>query len=177
MGVYYPGVVVEDIHYMVIEVLDASNTVVKYENLPVPGELPPYGVLHEGVAVLHNIGFDGQAVYGRCFERRDIPDTRKRHMQGAGMGVAERASTFTLFLRTLIFSLCSTPKRCSSSRTRSPRSWKTTSLLKILCVATITLVSPFSIRLSASFIYSCDTKRESISIFMPKGANLCFMVL
>jgi hypothetical protein len=47
-----------------------------------------------------------------------------------GMGVAVSASTSTVVRRRLSFSLCRTPKRCSSSRMNSPKSAKADILLK-----------------------------------------------
>ena len=46
-----------------------------------------------------------------------------------GIGVADRVNTSTSFLYCFIFSLCFTPKRCSSSMTNNPKFLNITSLL------------------------------------------------
>ena len=45
-----------------------------------------------------------------------------------GMGVADSVSISTPMKASFSFSLCLTPKRCSSSMMTSPRSWNFTSL-------------------------------------------------
>ena len=59
-----------------------------------------------------------------------------------GIGVAERVSTSTSLKSSLNFSLCRTPKRCSSSITTRPRSLKTTSPEMSRCVPTTTSTPP-----------------------------------
>lgn len=63
-------------------------------------------------------------------------------VRGIGVAVSVRTSTFSLSF--LIFSLCATPKRCSSSMIRSPRFLKTTSLERTRCVPITTSTCPFS---------------------------------
>ena len=52
------------------------------------------------------------------------------------IGVAVSVSTSTFVFICLIFSLCPTPKRCSSSMIKSPKSLNSTSFDKIRCVPT-----------------------------------------
>ena len=59
-----------------------------------------------------------------------------------GIGVAVSVSTSTLARSCLIFSLCCTPKRCSSSITSSPRSLNFTSSESSRCVPITTSTSP-----------------------------------
>jgi hypothetical protein len=59
---------------------------------------------------------------GGVCERRHLADAGHRHLERARDGVADIASTSTLVRIALSCSLCSTPKRCSSSMTTSPRS-------------------------------------------------------
>ena len=62
-------------------------------------------------------------VWIRLMSRTPVSDMCKVR----GIGVAVSASTSTVERRRLSFSLCRTPKRCSSSSTSSPRSLKATS--------------------------------------------------
>ena len=59
-----------------------------------------------------------------------------------GMGVALMASTSTLFLSFLRASLCSTPKRCSSSMMTRPRSLNTMLSARMRCVPITTSTEP-----------------------------------
>jgi len=60
-----------------------------------------------------------------------------------GIGVAVRVRTSIFALSCLIFSLCPTPNRCSSSTIRSPRSWKATSFERIRWVPMRMSTYPF----------------------------------
>ena len=51
-----------------------------------------------------------------------------------GIGVADKVKTSMLVLSSLIFSFCSTPKRCSSSMINNPKSLNEISLDNNLCV-------------------------------------------
>ena len=59
-----------------------------------------------------------------------------------GIGVALIVSTSTFFFICLIFSLCATPNRCSSSTTSSPRSRNSTSFDSRRCVPTMRSTLP-----------------------------------
>ena len=59
-----------------------------------------------------------------------------------GIGVADMESTSTLVFMSLSFSLCSTPKRCSSSMMISPRSLNFTPADSNLWVPITTSTSP-----------------------------------
>jgi len=59
------------------------------------------------------------------------------------MGVAVNVSTSTFFLSSFNFSLCLTPKRCSSSITSNPKSEKATSADRRRCVPIIISICPF----------------------------------
>ena len=72
-----------------------------------------------------------------------------RYPRGSGIGVALIVSTSTLRRSCLIFSLCATPKRCSSSIMRRPRSLKAISLLKRrlvpMRISTLPSFTPFKV--------------------------------
>ena len=59
-----------------------------------------------------------------------------------GIGVAVRVRTSTLLLNDLIFSLCVTPNRCSSSITSKPRSLNLISSDSRRCVPMMRSISP-----------------------------------
>ena len=61
-----------------------------------------------------------------------------------GIGVADRLSTSTLVRSAFNVSLCSTPKRCSSSMMTSPRSLNLTFGPSSLCVPITTSTEPSS---------------------------------
>ena len=82
-----------------------------------------------------------RSVGGVCMvEISRIPERDICNVRGMGVAVIVRQS---ISLRIcLIRSLCSTPKRCSSSRTRSPRFLNATSLERSLCVPTTKSIEP-----------------------------------
>ena len=86
-----------------------------------------------------------------------IPDSDIWRVRG--IGVAERVRTSILFLYDLIFSLCLTPKRCSSSIISNPNLLHSISSLNILCV-------PISKSTLPSF------KSSSILVCLLFGTNL-----
>ncbi|MPN54444.1 hypothetical protein SDC9_202114 [bioreactor metagenome] len=87
-----------------------------------------------------------------------------------GMGVAESVRTSTVFLSSLIFSLCATPNRCSSSTTSSPRSWNCTSLDKSLCVPMMMSVLPEATSRRIS-LWRAVEKRLSMSMVTGNPSN------
>ena len=84
-----------------------------------------------------------------------------------GIGVAVIVRTSTRFLSCLIFSLCATPKRCSSSTISRPRSLKTTSLESRrwvpMMMSTRPAVSPARISLVSCLV------RNRLTISMATG--------
>ena len=82
-----------------------------------------------------------------------------------GMGVADRVGTSTCLKFSFSFSLCWTPKRCSSSTTSSPKSLKRTSRLNSRCVPMRISTSPVSTFRNVSFIWAGVRKRETTSMF------------
>ena len=80
-----------------------------------------------------------------------------------GMGVAERVRQSTVVRMCLSFSLAATPKRCSSSITRRPRSRKLTSLLRRRWVPMSTSTLPSAASLRTVLISFGERKRETIS--------------
>ena len=81
-----------------------------------------------------------------------------------GIGVALIVSTSTFFFSCLIFSLCATPKRCSSSTTRRPRSRNSTSFESRRCVPTMMSTLPAARSSIALFCSAFERKRLTISI-------------
>ena len=88
-----------------------------------------------------------------------------------GMGVADSVSTSTFLRSCLIFSLCETPNRCSSSTISRPRSWKTTSFDNRRCVPTRMSSFPAASRSKIAFWSGFDLKRLTCSIVTGKAAN------
>ena len=70
-------------------------------------------------------------------------------------------SASTFFLIFLSFSLCRTPKRCSSSRISKPRFGRTTSSERSRCVPMRMSICPEAAALSTSFCLAEETKRLS----------------
>ena len=88
-----------------------------------------------------------------------------------GIGVAVSVSTSTPGRSRRIRSLCSTPKRCSSSTTTSPRPANETSWASNRCVPTTTPVSPAASRASTARSSSAGVKRVSASTRTGNGAK------
>ena len=89
-----------------------------------------------------------------------------------GIGVAVRVRTSTLLLNDLIFSLCVTPNRCSSSITSKPRSLNLISSDRRRCVPMMRSISP-SLNLEITCLASLLVRnllRTATSI--GKGDNL-----
>src|SRR5437764_603746 len=80
-----------------------------------------------------------------------------------GMGVADMVSTSTLALNFLSFSFAATPKRCSSSTIRSPRSWKPASFESRRCVPIRMSTLPASVSARTFFCSRAERKRLTIS--------------
>ena len=93
------------------------------------------------------------------------PVEHERHgRRGAGVlgiGVADKERTSTSFFIVLIFSLCVTPKRCSSSITSSPRFLYCMSLDNKRCVPITTSTVPF---LSPSIVSFCSFAVQNLDI-------------
>ena len=80
-----------------------------------------------------------------------------------GMGVADMVSTSTLALNFFSFSFAATPKRCSSSTIRSPRSWKPASFDSRRCVPIRMSTLPASVSARTFFCSRAERKRLTIS--------------
>ncbi|MNC71406.1 hypothetical protein D3C75_1223260 [compost metagenome] len=78
-----------------------------------------------------------------------------------GMGVAVSVSTSTLDFSRFSFSLCATPKRCSSSTIKRPRSLNTISADNSRWVPITISTVPFLIPLMVSFCSFLERNRES----------------
>ena len=92
-------------------------------------------------------------------ESSRTPDMDNWSVRGIGVAVNVSASTF--FLIFLSFSLCRTPKRCSSSRISKPRFGRTTSSERSRCVPMRMSICPEAAALSTSFCLAEETKRLS----------------
>ena len=88
-----------------------------------------------------------------------------------GIGVAVSVSTSTTRRRVLSRSLCLTPKRCSSSTMRSPRSLKRTSFDSRRWVPMTMSICPDARRSSTAFCSFAVRKRDSTSTFTGKSAS------
>ena len=88
-----------------------------------------------------------------------------------GMGVAVIVRQSILLRRCFIFSLCSTPNRCSSSRISSPRSLNFTSADNSLCVPITKSMEPSASPSSEAFVSFGVAKRLSTAIFTPNGSK------
>ena len=83
-----------------------------------------------------------------------------------GIGVAVNVNTFTFSRKDFNFSLCPTPKRCSSSIIINPKSLKQISFDKILCVPITISIIPFFKPSNVSFCCFGVRKRESNPILI-----------
>ena len=88
-----------------------------------------------------------------------------------GIGVALIVSTSTFFFICLIFSLCATPKRCSSSTTSRPRSRNSTSLDSSRCVPTMMSTLPAARSVSVSVCSAFERKRLTMSMRTGKAGE------
>ena len=88
-----------------------------------------------------------------------------------GMGVADMASTSTLVRSFLSASLCSTPKRCSSSITTRPRSLNCTPWESSRWVPITTSTEPSAIPAMISLDSLADWNRESAATCTGNPAN------
>src|SRR6476469_8585302 len=88
-----------------------------------------------------------------------------------GMGVALIASTSTAVRMALSCSLCSTPKRCSSSTTISPRSLNRTSAVSSRCVPMTTSTLPSRMPSLVALASLSDWNRDNPFTTTGKFAN------
>ena len=93
-----------------------------------------------------------------------------------GIGVADMESTSTFVFMSFNFSLCSTPKRCSSSMMMSPRSLNFTPADNNLCVPITTSTSPVARAAIVSFDSLVVWNLDSALTFTGKPANLSIKV-
>ena len=87
------------------------------------------------------------------------------------MGVADIDSTSIDVFHSFNFSFCATPKRCSSSTMRRPRSRKARSFPSIRCVAIRMSTLPAATFSTIVFCSARDRNRESSSIVTGNAAN------
>ena len=88
-----------------------------------------------------------------------------------GIGVAESVSTSTFFFSCLSFSLCPTPKRCSSSTTTRPSFGSFTSFERIRCVPMTTSTSPLAAASVTAFCSLVERNRDSNSTLTGNAAK------
>ena len=86
-----------------------------------------------------------------------------------GMGVAESVSISTPKNASFSFSLCFTPKRCSSSTMTRPRSLNFTSFCKRRCVPTTRSTVPSARPRKVARICFCVAKRDNSPILTGKA--------
>ena len=89
-----------------------------------------------------------------------------------GMGVAVSVKTSIFDLNSLIFSLCATPNRCSSSITNNPKSFGIISLLNNLCVPIKKSIFPSLKSFNICFVFFGDVNLFNKVIFIGKFLNL-----
>ena len=94
-----------------------------------------------------------------------------------GMGVAERVSMSTPMKFSFSFSLCLTPKRCSSSMMTRPRSWNRTSLESRRWVPMTMSTLPACRPRRVSFCCLAVRKRESSPTFTGNASMREMMLL
>ena len=90
-----------------------------------------------------------------------MPVTAISSVRGIGVALIARMSTFVLSFFSV--SLCSTPKRCSSSMISSPRSLKITFSVRMRCVpmtmSTVPSVSPASVSRACLSVWNRESAR------------------
>ena len=95
--------------------LDGIHAIVDEEDLPVSDEFTMDRRRDLLVVVGPDIGEDRMPLFRRRLDRGHLTNPREGHLQCPGDGVADIVSTSTDVRSALMCSLCSTPKRCSSS--------------------------------------------------------------
>ena len=78
--------------------LDGPYPIIKEINLSVPLQFPADGLPDDAVVVVHHVGLDGQAFFGRRFQQAHVPDAHHAHVQGAGNGRGGQREHVHLFL-------------------------------------------------------------------------------
>jgi hypothetical protein len=104
--------------------LDRLDPVVHEEHLAAAIELAGHRLLEQAVVPRLHEGEDRRPVAGGVSMRVRSRSPASDRCRVRGIGVAVSVSTSTARRSALSRSLCFTPKRCSSSTTRSPRSLK-----------------------------------------------------
>ena len=94
-----------------------------------------------------------------------------------GMGVADRVSMSTPMKASFSFSLCLTPKRCSSSMMTSPRSWNLMSSLSSRWVPTTMSTVPERRPLMVSSCCFLVRKRDKRPSLMGNASIRASMLL
>ena len=110
----------------------------KFLDLPLPFQLyPGHGYRHSTpvpggnfsliasdhlIILLHHIGLDRHPVNWCFFQHTHVTDSDQAHMKRSGNRCCRKCQNINIFPSAFDLSLCCTPKRCSSSMIRSPRS-------------------------------------------------------
>ena len=123
---------------------DVLHTIVDIEHLAASQQFAAYGCGDLRILVGAHIGQHRQPVFGRGGERGHLANAGHGHFQRARDGVADRAARPRWCAGLSSVSLCSTPKRCSSSMMTSPRSLNLIFGFSSLCVPMTTSTVPVS---------------------------------
>ena len=114
---------------------------------------------------LDDVGLDRQAILGRRLDDRHVADADERHVRACAESASRVIVSTSTFRRScLIFSLCATPNRCSSSTTSRPRSRNSTSFDSSRCVPTMMSTLPAARSASVSFCSALLRNRLTMSM-------------
>ena len=116
-----------EVAHLLGDVLDVLHPVVDVEDLALAQQLAPDRLGDRAVVVLADVGEDRLARLGRGLHQREVADAGEAHLERARDRRRGEREHVDVRAQRLIFSLCCTPKRCSSSITSSPRSLNFTS--------------------------------------------------
>ena len=151
---------------------DVLHTIVHVEHLPTTQQLAPDGGGDLRVLVSADVGEHRQTILRRRGQAWTFRGYRLTAVSnGARDSVADRLSTSTLVRNALSVSLCSTPKRCSSSMMTSPRSLNLIFGLSSLCVPMTTSTEPSSSPLMVSLISLVVWNRLMAATFTGKPSK------
>ena len=117
------------------EQLDVVDAVMNEEDLPAAIQFAQHGVANQRFVEPGDARFDGQPIFRRRFEIRDVAQAQAATCASVrGIGVAVSVSTSIVCRSFLSRSFTSTPNRCSSSMITSPRLANATSACASRCV-------------------------------------------
>jgi len=141
-----------DLLQAVRDVVDVVDAVVDEVDLAVAVQLADDGVADQLMVEADNPRLDRQAVARRRLQVADVADAQERQVQRArDRRRRQRQDVHGLPQAFSGRSLCSTPKRCSSSMTTRPRSLKRTSALTRRWVPMMMSTPPLSRRWTVRF--------------------------